>query len=81
MTTLTVIEVAAELHLSRSMTTAYLRTGEIAGGYQVVPRGRWLVDEATFRRWQAERRATVDSHRIAPRSARSRAAQSRRRTQ
>lgn len=79
MSTLTVADVAAELHLSRSMTTGYLRTGEIAGGYQVVPRGQWLVDEDTFRRWQAERRAAVDPHRIAPRSARSRAAQNRRR--
>ena len=79
MPTLTAAQVAEELHLSQYTTTAYLRTGRIPGGYQVVAGGKWLVHEQTFRAWQQERRAAVDPHRIAPRSARSRAAQSRRR--
>jgi hypothetical protein len=76
--TLTAAEVAAELHLSQTTTTDYLRTGRIPGGFQPVPGGRWLVDEATYRAWRAERVAAVDPHRIEPRSARSRAARSRR---
>ena len=72
--------IAAELFLTRSTTVEYLRTGRIPGGFQPVEGGRWLVDEAVFRAWQAERRAAVDPHRIEPRSARSKAAQQRRRT-
>jgi len=77
-TDLTARQVAEELHLSQYTTTAYLREGRIPGGYQVVEGGRWLVHEPTFRQWQEDRRAAADPHRIAPRSARSRAAQSRR---
>jgi hypothetical protein len=73
-------EVAADLHLSQYTTTAYLREGRIPGGYQPVPRGRWLVDRAVYEQWKSDRRAAVDPFRIAPRSARSRAAQSRRKT-
>ncbi len=76
--TLTLAEVAADLHLSRDTTAAYLRAGQIPGGFQPVPGGRWLVDEATYRAWRAARMAAVDPNRIEPRSARSRAAQSRR---
>jgi len=80
MTTLSASAVAEELHLSRATTVDYLRAGRIPGGYQPVEGGRWLVDETVFRAWQAERRAAVDPHRIEPRSARSKAAQQRRRT-
>lgn len=76
---MTAAEVASELRLARSTVTGYLRTGEIRGGYQTVPGGRWLVDEDAFRAWQVARRAAVDPHRIEPRSSRSKAAQNRRR--
>lgn len=80
MSDLTAGQVADELHLSRTTATDYLRTGRIPGGWQPVPGGRWLVDEDVYRAWRAERRASVDPHRIEPRSARSKAAQGRRRT-
>jgi predicted site-specific integrase-resolvase len=80
MASLTAADVSADLHLSRATTTDYLRDGRIPGGFQPVPGGRWLVDEDTYRAWRADRKAAVDPHRIEPRSARSKAAQSRRRT-
>ena len=80
MTALTASEVAADLALTRTTVTDYLRAGRIPGGFQPVAGGRWLVDEDTYRAWRAERRAAVDPHRIEPRSARSKAAQNRRRT-
>ena len=72
-------DVAAELGLARSTVVLYLRTGEIRGGFQVVPGGKWCIDEELYRQWKAERLAAADPNRIEPRSARSRAAQSRRR--
>jgi len=75
--TMTTQQVADELKLTRTTITNYLRTGQIPGGFQPVPGGRWLVDEDTYRAWRAERRAAVDPYRIEPRSARSRAAQER----
>lgn len=75
---LTAAQIGDELHLSRTTTTDYLRTGRIPGGFQPIEGGRWLVDEDTFRAWLDERRAAVDPHRIEPRSARSKAAQNRR---
>jgi hypothetical protein len=80
MDTLTAAQVAADLDLSRATTTDYLRTGRIPGGFQPVEGGRWLVDAGTYQEWKRERQAAVDPHRIAPRSARSKAAQSRRRS-
>ena len=79
MSTLTAAEVADDLHLTRDVLVDYLRTGRVPGGWQPVDGGRWLVDEDTYRAWRAERAAQVDPHRIEPRSARSKAAQSRRR--
>lgn len=76
---LTVNEIGDDLRLTPATVTNYLRTGRIPGGFQPVENGRWLVDEATYRAWRAERLAAVDPHRIEPRSARSKAAQSRRR--
>lgn len=73
-------QVAADLDLSRGVVVDYLRTGRIPGGFQPIPGGRWLVDQDVYLAWRAERRAAVDPHRIEPRSARSKAAQSRRRT-
>lgn len=78
--TLAVPDLATDLHLSSETVTAYLRAGRIPGGFQPVPGGRWLVDAATYEQWKTERIAAVDPHRIEPRSARSRAAQTRRRT-
>lgn len=75
---MTAAEVAADLRLTRDTVTAYLRTGEIPGGFQPVPRGRWLVDADVYAAWRQERRQAVDPYRIAPRSARSRAAHERR---
>lgn len=79
MTALTAAQVADDLSLTRTTVTDYLRTGRIPGGFQPVENGRWLVDEDTYRAWRTERRAAVDPHRIEPRSARSKAAQNRRR--
>ncbi|WP_432457950.1 hypothetical protein [Cellulomonas iranensis] len=79
MTTFGVDEVAADLGLARSTVILYLRAGEIRGGFQVVPGGKWCIDEGLYRQWKADRVAEFDPHRIEPRSARSRAAQSRRR--
>lgn len=76
--TLTAADVATDLHLSRSTTVDYLRSGRIPGGFQPVAGGRWLVDAATYRQWREDRRADVDPHRIEPRTARSKAAQNRR---
>ena len=78
MTTLTAAQVADDLHLSTATVIDYLRAGHIRGGFQPIPNGRWLVDIAEYEQWKAERVAAVDPHRIEPRSARSRAAQSRR---
>lgn len=78
MSTLSVHDVAADLHLSKVTVTDYLRTGRIPGGFQPVPGGRWLIDTETYQQWKDDRMAAVDPHRIEPRSARSRAAQSRR---
>ncbi len=78
--TLSVADVATDLHLSKTVVTAYLRAGRIPGGFQPVENGRWLIDTAAYEQWKTERMAAVDPHRIEPRSARSRAAQSRRRT-
>ena len=80
MTTLSVADLAADLHLSKAVVTDYLRTGRIPGGFQPVQNGRWLIDATTYQQWKTERIAAVDPHRIEPRSARSRAAQTRRRT-
>ncbi|MGY4642818.1 helix-turn-helix domain-containing protein [Cellulomonas sp. URHB0016] len=77
--TITAQQAADELHLARSTVIDYLRTGRIPGGFQPVEGGRWLVDEDVYRAWRDERRAAVDPHRIEPRSARSKAAQNRRR--
>lgn len=78
MTTLTAAQVADELGYATTTVIDYLRTGQIRGGFQVVPNGRWLVKADEYEQWKAERVAAVDPHRIEPRSARSRAAQSRR---
>lgn len=77
MTTLTAADVAADLHVSRDTVTGYLATGRIPGGFQPVPGGRWLVDSDTYLAWREQRIAAVDPHRIEPRSARSKAAQTR----
>lgn len=77
--TLTAADVAADLHLSRDTVVDRLRAQAIPGGFQPMPGGRWLVDAATYQAWRAERMAAVDPHRIEPRSARSKAAQNRRR--
>jgi len=77
---LTAADVATDLSLTRTTVTDYLRAGRIPGGFQPVAGGRWLVDEDVYQAWRAERRAAVDPHRIEPRSARSRAAQNRRRS-
>lgn len=76
--TLTVADVADDLRLARSTAADYLRTGRIPGGFQAVERGRWLVDAAAYGAWKEARRTAADPHRIEPRSARSRAAQTRR---
>lgn len=78
MTTLTAADVASDLHVARYTAAGYLRDGVIPGSYQAVPNGRWLVDGDDYEAWKRSRKAAVDPHRIAPRSARSRAAQSRR---
>lgn len=78
MTNLTARDVALDLHLATATVIDYLRTGQIRGGFQPIPNGRWLVDADEYEQWKAERVAAVDPHRIEPRSARSRAAQSRR---
>ena len=79
MSSLDADQVAADLHLTRETVTNYLRSGRIPGGFQPVVGGRWLVDEAVYDAWRMERRAAVDPHRIEPRSARSKAAQGRKR--
>jgi len=76
---LSVDDLATDLGLTPATVTGYLRTGRIPGGFQPVDNARWRVDADIYRAWRAERRAAVDPHRIEPRSARSKAAQSRRR--
>lgn len=43
---------ADELHLARSTVVLDLRFGRIPGGFQLVPGGRWLVDEEVYRAWR-----------------------------
>jgi hypothetical protein len=77
---MTPADVAADLGLSIYTVVARLRAGDIGGGFQVVPNGKWHVDADAYRAWKASRVAAhdADPYRIAPRSARSRAAQERR---
>jgi hypothetical protein len=77
MTTLTPAQIAAELHLATETVVAYLKTGRIAGGFQIVPGGVWRVEEDAFRTWLRERSAPVDANRIEPRSERAKAARTR----
>ena len=75
---LTVREVAVRLGLAPYTVREYAKAGQIGGAYQPVIGGNWRFDADVFAAWKADRVAAVDPHRIEPRSARSRAAQSRR---
>lgn len=75
----TVKDLAAEMNVSQYTASGYLRDG-LVPGFQVSPGGPWRVDPDAYAAWKAEKAAARDPHRIAPRSARSKAAQSRRRT-
>lgn len=75
--TLTPRDVAADLNLSLFTTGTYLRTGKIPGAFQLYKGGPWRVDAERYAAWKDQRQAAVDPNRIAPRSARSKAAQSR----
>lgn len=77
MSTLTPRDIAADLNVSVYTATEHVRTGAIPGGFQIVTGGAWRIDEPTYRAWVAERVAEADPNRIAARSARSKAAQSR----
>jgi len=73
--TLTPRQIADELQLAVSTVVSHIRAGQIPGGFKVGSTGRWRVDEAAYRTWREGRVQSFDPHRIAPRSARSRAAQ------
>lgn len=78
MSNLTPRDVAADLDLSLYTVGEYLRTGRIPGAWRLYDGGPWRVDAQVYEAWKRERQAEVDPHRIAPRSPRSRAAQTRR---
>jgi len=72
-------DLAAQMQVSEYTAVGYLRDG-LVPGFQVSPGGPWRVDPDAFAAWKAAKSAGNDPHRIAPRSPRSKAAQSRRRT-
>lgn len=77
MSTLTPRDVADELKVSLFTVGVYLRNGRIPGAFQLYEGGPWRVDASSFFEWKDARQAAVDPNRIAPRSARSKAAQER----
>lgn len=79
MSSLTPRDIAADLSVSLFTVGTYLRGGVIPGAFQLYPGGPWRVDAEQYAAWKDQRQAAVDPNRIAPRSARSKAAQNRRR--
>lgn len=78
MSTLTPREIAADLNIALTTVGDYLRAGRIPGAFRTYEDGPWRVDAERYAEWKADRQAAVDPNRIAQRSERSRAAQSRR---
>lgn len=79
MATLTPPQIADDLNLSVDTVLAHLKAGLIPG-FQIVPSGPWRIDADAYREWIAAKSAPLDPNRIEPRSARSTAALSRRRS-
>jgi len=74
---LTVRDVGGVLVLSPYTVRQYAKAGEIGGAYRL-PGGTWRFKSAAFNAWRDALVAELDPHRVEPRSAKSRAAQSRR---
>jgi len=71
-------DLAAEMGVSPYTAAGYLRDG-LVPGFEVTPGGPWRVDPEVYAAWKAAKSVENDPNRIAPRSARSKAAQNRRR--
>jgi len=81
MSTMTPRQVADDLQVSVFTAVQHMRAGLIGGAFQIVPGGPWRVDTDAYTAWRAAKAQPADDpERIEQRTARSRAAQSRNRS-